>query len=428
MNTQRPQDFDAMQGKSLMEEEHSGPSILAVPPAAHGQRVLVLLRPETDSVQILAALKPLYNMDIQTFRRPKVLNSTALTDDKAPNILVLDADPSDETDLKLIQELKSGPCARIPVVVLAERGADLAAIRAIRAGADDVVLRPIDADEAREVFTRLAATAVPESPSNLGKVTAFMHLAGGAGATTLAVNSAVLLAGKTNLDDTCLLDLDIQFGNAANLLDLPSRSPIQEILADPSRLDRQMLESMMVKHESGIRVLSAPAVPVPLTAFQPKTVETLINIARLRFKYVIVDLPVALVPWSDAVFGVASVIYVICPPTVAAIHRFSHLTRLLQREEMTNLPIQIVLNRFTSNRFGDISVAQFEKSIGRDVRHKIPNDYALISASQNQGKAAVLMEPKSKFTVALSDMLRSDLGTESARGVPKKRSFLGIGY
>src|SRR6185312_638925 len=101
------------------------------------------------------------------------------------------------------------------------------------------------------------------------------------------------------------------------------------------------------------------------------------------------DLPVALVPWSDAVFGVASVIYVICPPTVAAIHRFSHLTRLLQREEMTNLPIQIVLNRFTSNRFGDISVAQFEKSIGRDVRHKIPNDYALISASQNQGKAAL---------------------------------------
>jgi pilus assembly protein CpaE len=421
--------FDAKQGKSLMEEDESAtPSILAVPHAAHGQRVLVLLRPDTDSVPILAALKPLYNMDIQTFRRPKVLTSTALTDGKAPNILVLDADPSDETDLKLIQELKTGPCARIPVVVLAERGADLAAIKAIRAGADDVVLRPIDADEAREVFTRLATTSVAESPSNLGKVIAFMHLAGGAGATTLAVNSAVLLAGKTNLDDTCLLDLDIQFGNAANLLDLPSRSPIQEILADPSRLDRQMLESMMVKHESGIRVLSAPAVPLPLTAFQIKTVSTLIQIARLRFKYVIVDLPVALVPWSDAVFEVASAIYVICPPTVAAIHRFSHLTRLLQREEMTNLPIQIVLNRFASNRFGDISVAQFEKSIGRDVRHKIPNDYALISASQNQGKAAVVMEPKSKFTVALADMLRSDLGTESARGVPKRRSFLGIGY
>jgi pilus assembly protein CpaE len=412
-----------------MEEfENSGPSPGPTWPGASGQRVLVLLRPETDSMQVLAALKPLYNMDIQTFLRPKVLTSATFGGGKAPNILVLDANPADEEDLTLIRELKEGPCARIPVVVLAERGADLAAIKAIRAGADDVVLRPIDSAEAREVFTRLAATNAPEGPSQLGKVVAFMHLAGGAGATTLAVNSACLLAGESNLGDTCLLDLDIQFGNAANLLDLPSRSPIQEILDDPSRLDRQMLESMMIRHDTGILVLSAPAIPLPLTALHLKTVSTLIQIARLRFKYVIVDLPVALVPWTDAVFEVASVIYVVCPPTVAAIHRFSHLQRLLHREEMVNLPIQLVINRYTPNRLGDISVSQFQRSIVRDVKHQIPNDYGLVSSSQNQGKAAVVMEPKSKFSVALATMLRSDLGPELFAGVTKKRSFLGIEY
>src|SRR5438552_17902545 len=102
----------------MEESENSVPNVLAAAPVTQGHRVLVLLRPNTDSVQILAALKPLYNMDIQTFRRPKVLNSTALDDGKAPNILVLDADPSDETDLKLIQELKTGPGARIPTLVL----------------------------------------------------------------------------------------------------------------------------------------------------------------------------------------------------------------------------------------------------------------------------------------------------------------------
>jgi Flp pilus assembly CpaE family ATPase len=137
---------------------------------------------------------------------------------------------------------------------------------------------------------------------------------------------------------------------------------------------------------------------------------------------------VALVPWTDAVFEIASLIYVVCPPTVAAIHRFSHLQRLLLREEMTNLPIQIVLNRYTPNRLGDISVGQFEKSIGREVRHQIPNDYALVCASQNQGKAAVSMEPKSKFSTALANMLRSDLGSVLSSSVAKKRSFLGIGY
>jgi len=95
---------------------------------------------------------------------------------------------------------------------------------------------------------------------------------------------------------------------------------------------------------------------------------------------------------------------------------------------MTNLPIQIVINRYTANRLGDITVGQFERSIGRDVKHQIPNDYALVSASQNQGKAAVVMEPKSKFSVALANMLRTDLGTEMAVGSSKKRSFLGIGY
>ncbi len=412
----------------MNEAVKTEPNVTVAWPASHGQRVLVLLQPNTDSMQVLAALKPLYNMDIQTFPRPKVLTSTALAGGKSPNILVLDADPSDEQDLQLIRDLKSGPCAQIPVVVLAERGTDLAAIKAIRAGADDVVLKPIDPAEAREVFTRLAAASSAESSSQMGKVVAFMHLAGGAGATTLAVNSAVLLAGESPLDDTCLMDLDIQFGNAANLLDLPSRSPIQEILDDPSRLDRQMLESMMLQHDSGIRLLSAPALPLPLTSLQMNTVSTLIQIARLRFKYVVVDLPVALVPWTDAVFNAASVIYVVCPPTVAAIHRFSHLTRLLHREEMTKLPIQIVINRYTANRLGDISVSQFERSIGREVKHQIPNDYALVSASQNQGKAAVIMEPKSKFTMALADMLRTDLGTELALGTGKKRSFLGIGY
>src|ERR1700690_1241131 len=92
------------------------PNITVSWPATNGQRVLVLLRPNTDSMQVLAALKPLYNMDIQTFLRPKVLTSTALAGGKAPNILVLDADPSDEQDLQLIRELKSGPCAQIPVV------------------------------------------------------------------------------------------------------------------------------------------------------------------------------------------------------------------------------------------------------------------------------------------------------------------------
>jgi hypothetical protein len=53
------------------EVEQSEPNVSVTWPATGGQRVLVLLRPNTDSMQVLAALKPLYNMDIQTFVHPR---------------------------------------------------------------------------------------------------------------------------------------------------------------------------------------------------------------------------------------------------------------------------------------------------------------------------------------------------------------------
>jgi len=406
------------------------PEVVRIEPRADGLRVLVLLRPESDRTEILAALKPLSNMDVQTFLRPKQLTAEMVTKAKTPSVLVLDADLSSQGDLDLIRELKDGPCARIPLVVLADRVTHLASIKAIRAGADDVVLKPIDPAEAHEVFARVGSAATSEEKSFLGKVIVFMHLVGGAGATTLAVNSASMLSSMSSTSDTCLLDLDMQYGNAASLLDLPTTSPIQELIAEPDRLDREMLERMMVKHAGdSVRVLTAPSLPLPLNALQASGVTTLLQTARRAYKYVVVDLPVALASWTDAVLKEATVIYVVCPPTVAAVHRFAQLRRLLQHEELTGLPIKIVLNRHqTPKRNGDISSSQFSKSVGRHVAHTIPNDYALISLSHNQGKAAVQLKPRGAFSDALFNMLRADLGSQAFADAPQRRSFFGIGY
>src|SRR5689334_23060543 len=97
------------------------PDVDRIEPRADALRVLVLLRAESDRTEILAALKPLSNMDVQTFLRPKQLTVDMLTRAKTPSVLVLDADLSSQSDLDLIREVKDGPCARIPLVVLADR-------------------------------------------------------------------------------------------------------------------------------------------------------------------------------------------------------------------------------------------------------------------------------------------------------------------
>src|SRR5262249_55594533 len=148
--------------------------------------------------------------------------------------------------------------------------------------------------------------------------------------------------------------------------------------------DREMLEGLMVKHQSGLRVLTAPRLPLSLSAYSADTVTSLMQIARRRFRYVVVDLPVAVAGWTDAILREATVVYVVCPPTVPAVHRLSQLLALLNQEGLGGLPLRIVINRY-HGRGSDVTTAQFAKAISREVDHTIPNDYGLISLSHNQG-------------------------------------------
>jgi pilus assembly protein CpaE len=202
----------------------------------------------------------------------------------------------------------------------------------MRAGANDVLFKPVDPNEARDVLSRVMELKKIHraGTSAVGRTIAFMHLSGGAGATTLAVNTASALAKTIRSRQSCLIDLDIQFGNAASLLDLPSTSPVQEFIDDPTRLDESMLESMMLRHQTGLQVLTAPRVLMPLSAYGSDGIRNLIDVAKRNYEYVIVDLPVALAPWTDSVLKSASVIYLVTSMSVPSAHRVTKFLDLLR--------------------------------------------------------------------------------------------------
>src|SRR5262249_24676593 len=330
-------------------------------------------------------------------------------------------------DMALIRDLRKVPgLENTPVVAIIDRVADHAPLRVMRAGANDVLVKPVDVKEAREVFSRVMEYPKAHRPgaASLGKAIVFMHLAGGAGATTLAVNAAVALARVPGSRDVSLLDLDIQFGNAASLLDVPNFSPVQDFIDDPARLDEQMLDSMMLTHASGLRVLTAPRALVPLTAYAPEGIKNMLDLARRRYGYTILDLPVTLAPWTDAVLRSASVIYLVAGLSVPSAHRVVKFLDLLREENISDLPLKIVANRYRpGNRKGsDVTVSQFERATGKKVDYLIPNDYSLISMSHGQGKPAVRLDPNGPFTSALREMLSADLG-KNLFAKPKRSLF-----
>lgn len=250
----------------------------------------------------------------------------------------------------------------------------------------------------------------------------FLHVTGGAGATTLAVNTACTLAGPRR--NCCLIDLDVQFGGVASLLDLHPGTALQKLMEDPRRLERVALETMLERHSTGMHVLTAPRVPIPLHGLKAAAITDLLRMAKSRFTYVVVDMPVALTTWTDSVLKLAQCTYLVTPLTVQAAHRTARLLHLMKQQDLGQLPLKIVANRHNSAGSGAIGTKQFAKAIGRNVDHLIPNDYEAILHSHNQGVPVVRLSPKAKFSQAMGKMLSEDLNDPSL--VQSQRKFAGL--
>ena len=390
-------------------------------------RILLVSGEQSESVEIQAALARLPGLVVEAVPTLARLSLSLQKGGTRPDLIIVDVNPDNPDDLTMLRDLKRvAGLEDVPVVALADRKAVHGPLRAMRAGATDVLFKPVDPNEARDVFSRVMELKRLHRPgtAGLGKAIVFMHLSGGSGATTLAVNTACALARSPHTKQSCLVDLDLQFGNAASLLDLPSTSPVQEFIDDPTRLDESMLESMMLRHQSGLQVLTSPRTLMPLTAYGADGIRNLIDVARRNFEYVIVDLPVVLAPWTDSVLKSASVIYLVTSLSVPSAHRVTKFLDLLREEGVKDLPLKLVANRHhRAGRHGnDITVVQFEKATGRKVDFTIPNDYSLISLSHGQGRPAVRLKPNSPFTVALTEMLGAELGKE-ALTQPKRSLF-----
>lgn len=264
------------------------------------------------------------------------------------------------------------------------------------------------------VDTSNGGPAGPES-----KIIVFMHVSGGAGATTLAVNLGYALS-QANPDETCLLDLDLQFGSAANFLDLSRISPLMEFIEEPGRLDRTMLDAMLAPHACGLKVLTSPPQPLPLDALSPASVRDLLMIAKSRYRNVIVDMPVALTTWTDTVLKMAAVIYLVTPMMVPAAHSVAKLLELLRKEKLDRLAIKLVINRYdlVAKRSVGLKPTEFAKTVELDLCHLIPDDHALVSLAEDQGAPAMKLKPRSGFSVAvqrMADDLKEGVSATSAR-------------
>ncbi len=309
-----------------------------------------------------------------------------------------------DQDEDLVDEIgaliKSARTKGIKVILIAEDVSPIALHQLLRTGAADFIPYPLPEGELHNAIERLraagpvadggAATPGLKATGDRNGVVLPIHgLAGGTGATTLAINLAWELANIKKKDGlrVCLLDLDFQFGTAATYLDLPRRETVYELLSDVASMDKESFMQALQTFNEKLHVFTAPSEILPLDIVGVEEVERLVEMARTNFDYVVVDMPSTLVAWTEAVLNQAHVYFATLEIDMRSAQNTLRMIRALKAEELPVQKLRYVLNR--APKFTDLTgkarVKRLSESLDIDIEVQLPDGGKPVSEAGDHG-------------------------------------------
>jgi pilus assembly protein CpaE len=299
-------------------------------------------------------------------------------------------------------------------MLAADRGAELFRTGA-RAGVSDFVALPASAAELASALAALEPRGAERGRE--GRVVAFVAAQGGAGSTTLAVNSALVLAGSRAAGGVVLADASLQFGNAAAYLGLAPDRDLVDLLRD---LDAATTLTPYLLHhaETGLHLLASPRDAADAEAIAPEDLSRALVALRRRFETLVVDLPAAIDLRTLAALDLADRIYVVTEavaPTVSSTQRLLGLVDELGLGER----VRIVVNRYSSFE-GNLSEGILGQRLGRPVDRIVPYDRAVVVAA-NRGAPLVLAQRKGAFAEAIGELAGDAVDTTRSGAAPLRR-------
>jgi pilus assembly protein CpaE len=337
-------------------------------------------------------------------------------DVEGATVVVADVDPSDEAEMAALERLVTRIGTWPPIVAVMPSFDGAAVRRLMQLRVADFLVKPVPPVELAQTCARVAKKPVGTDTAE-AQIFTFLPAVGGAGVTTLALQTAMLLlnSGPQGKTATCLVDLDFQHGACADYLDIEPRLDLGEIEPRPERLDRQLLEVMITQHSSGLSVVAAPNRPAEMRSFDPDVVTRLLDLVSSHFDYVVFDMPRTWFSWTDSVLLGSNQLYIVTEATVPGLRQARQLVDAV-RERLGDGPKpQVVINRFEQRMFAHgLRRADIEQAIGESFSATIPNNYGLVREAIDRGVPLDEIKPGNKITAELKKLVLPQADSKSA--------------
>jgi pilus assembly protein CpaE len=309
---------------------------------------------------------------------------------------------------------------RAPLILLASNGSPALLEEALEHDVADVLLLPQLTDnvvfairKAGHVGKRLTGTQ-----QRHGRLVTVFSPKGGTGKTVTATNLGSSLAkhwGKRAL----LLDLDLQFGDAAIMLGIEPEKTIYDLVTAPGELDSEKLAGYTTRHASGLDILPAPLRPEDAELVTEAKLARLLEVARESYDVIVVDTSPFFHGPMLATLDRTDELLLLCGLDVPTL---KNVRLSLQTLDLLSFPpdrIKLVLNR--ANSKVGMKPKEVESALERKIDFEIPSD-RIVPIAVNRGNPAVLAESRAEFSKAVRAMAKQLVAAQAA--AKQKKSFM----
>jgi pilus assembly protein CpaE len=305
-----------------------------------------------------------------------------------PDGLILDVDAAGPDQFAALRQILRHGGEGMPTLVVTGSFDPEAARAFLKMRLSDFLVKPVASADLLRTVRRVMETTDEEEVAD-SRIYTFVPASGGAGNTTLVIQTAFLLheqdAGKRQ--STCVVDLNLQNGSCAEYLDLEPRFDISEIENAPDRLDRQLLEVMLSRHKSGLAVVSAPPCPWEMRSFRPDLVTRLLDLVSTYFDNVVIDMPRTWFPWTDSILAGSDRVFVVTEMTVPALRHTQRMARAIQDRVGRDARLSVVVNRADPRGGGSFGVKEKDvvDVLGGLYAGRISNNYRVVREALDRG-------------------------------------------
>ncbi len=286
----------------------------------------------------------------------------------------------------------------------------------VQSGVQDYLVKPVSekllsaslaAAEAKKQAAAATTATEAAGEAKRKRLIAVLGTRGGVGASTVAANCAWLMAEEQKVPTT-LIDLDLQYGTIALLLDIEPTRGLREMLENPGRIDSLFIRSTAAKLTERLSVMAAEETVDDEVRYDDAAVALLFDELHRQSDCVVVDVPRTAGRVRTKVLGLATHVLLVTDMTLAGLRDAIRQLGLAQ-QAAPQAKIIVVADRVVGKQ-GSLSRAEFEKALGHAIDFVLPEEPKAVHSATTTGKPLAVTAKGSKLIGQLR-LLVKELGS-----------------